>query len=284
MVSAFFIVWRESIEAMLVIGILHAWLRQHEDGARGRRWLWGGVVAGVGLALLLAAVMLGVLSRLTGAALEYFEVVMMFVAAVLITQMVLWMRRHGRGLKRELESSAARAAQGASWAGVLTLATLAVGREGAETVIFLYGLFLEQHGLALLGFTGAAMAGLVAAFATFWLIERGSRWLSWRTFFRVSEIMLLLLATALLVNGTEKLIGLGMLPALVDPLWDSAWLLDDGAPVGGLMAALTGYRAHPALLTVFVYLAYWTLVLWLRRPQPMTGAARMVSAGGGRSP
>ena len=85
--------------------------------------------------------------------------------------------------------------------------------------------------------------------------------------------MLLLLATALLVNGTEKLIGLSVLPALVDPLWDSAWLLDDGAPVGGLMAALTGYRAHPALLTVFVYLAYWTLVLWLRRPQPMPGAA-----------
>ena len=125
--------------------------------ARGRRWLWGGVVAGVGLALLLAAVMLGVLSRLTGAALEYFEVGMMFVAAVLITQMVLWMRRHGRGLKRELESSAARTAQGASWA-VLTLAALAVGREGAETVIFLYGLFLEQRGLALLGFTAAAMA------------------------------------------------------------------------------------------------------------------------------
>ena len=72
MVSAFFIVWRESIEAMLVVGILHAWLRQHEDGARGRRWLWGGVAAGARLALLLAAVMLGVLSRLNGAALEYF--------------------------------------------------------------------------------------------------------------------------------------------------------------------------------------------------------------------
>ena len=76
---------------------------------------------------------------------------MMFVAAVLITQMVLWMRRHGRGPKRELESSAARAAQGARWAGCLPRSP-AVGREGAETVIFLYGLFLEQHGVALLGF------------------------------------------------------------------------------------------------------------------------------------
>lgn len=265
MTSAFFIVWRESIEAMLVVGILHAWLRNHEAGAQGRRWLWGGVAAGVGLALLLAAAMLGVLSRLSGDALEYFGIAMTLVAAALITQMVLWMHRHGRGLRHTLETRAARAAEGANWAGVLVLAMLAVGREGTETVVFLYGLFLEQQGAALAGFLASALAGLIAAFALFWLISRGSRWLSWRVFFRASEALLLFLAAALLVGGTEKLVGLGLLPALVDPLWDSAWLLDDSAGIGGLVAAFAGYRAHPALLTVLVYSAYWMLVWWRRR-------------------
>lgn len=265
MATALFIVWRESIEAMLVVGILYAWLRDHGDGARGLRWLWTGVAAGLLLAALLAAAMLGVLRRLDGAALEYFEIVMTLLAALLITQMVLWMRRRARGLRRELESGAARAAEKANWLGVLALAALAVGRESAETVIFLYGALFEQHGMALARFAMSAATGLALAFATFWVIERGGRWLSWRTFFRLSEAALLLLAAALLVNGTEKLIGLGDLPVLRDQLWNSAWLLDDASPAGRLVAALTGYRAHPALLTVLVYAAYWAAVLWLRR-------------------
>ncbi len=167
MTSAFFVVWRESIEAMLVIGILSAWLRNQPAGATGRRWLWAGVVAGIGLALLLAAAMLGVLSQLSGDALEYVEIGMTLAAALLITQMVLWMHRHGRGLRQAVESRAARAADSANWMGVLVLAMLAVAREGAETVVFLYGLFLEQRGPALAGFLGAAFAGLAAAFALF---------------------------------------------------------------------------------------------------------------------
>ncbi|MBI3576131.1 MAG: FTR1 family protein [Gammaproteobacteria bacterium] len=269
MANALFIVWRESIEAMLVIGILHAWLRHREDAARGMRWLWGGVAAGLLVAVLLAAAMLGMQSLLDDEAFEYFEVGMVFVASLLITQMVLWMRRRGRGLKREIESGAVRAAENANWFGMLLLAALAVGREGAETVIFLYGSLFGQRGTALAGFGLAAFAGFALAAATFWLIQRGSRWLSWRAFFRMSEIALLLLASALLVNGIERLIGFGVLPALVDPLWDSAWLLDGNSALGGVMAALTGYRAQPALFTVLAYGGYWAIALWLRRTPAM---------------
>ncbi len=273
MANALFIVWRESIEAMLVIGILHAWLRHREDAARGLRWLWGGVGAGLLVAASLAAVMLGMQSWLAGESFEYFEVGMVLVASLLITQMVLWMRRHGRGLRHEIESNVARAAEQANWFGVLLLAALAVGREGAETAIFLYGSLLGQQGTALAGFSLAAAAGFALALATFWLIQRGGRWLSWRAFFRASEIMLLLLASALLVSGIEKLIGLGALPALVDPVWDSTWLLDGNSTVGGLVAALVGYRAQPALLTVFAYVTYWAAVSWLRRA-PADAAAQ----------
>ncbi|TAM45370.1 MAG: FTR1 family iron permease [Gammaproteobacteria bacterium] len=273
MANALFIVWRESIEAMLVIGILHAWLRHREDAARGLRWLWSGVGAGLLVAAGLAAVMLGMQSWLASESFEYFETGMVLVASLLITQMVLWMGRRGRGLKHEIESSAARVAEQANWLGVLLLAALAVGREGAETVIFLYGSLLGQQGTALAGFGLAALAGFLLAAATFWLIQRGSRWLSWRAFFRASEILLLLLASALLVSGVERLVGLGLLPALVDPLWDSAWLLDGNSAAGGIAAALTGYRAQPALLTALAYVAYWAAVLWLRRA-PATVSAQ----------
>ncbi|HFC54324.1 MAG TPA: FTR1 family iron permease [Gammaproteobacteria bacterium] len=276
-----FIVWRESVEAMLVIGILHAWLSSRAEARAGLRFLWGGVVAGLGLAGLLALVMLKVQGELAGEAMEYFQIGMMLLAAGLITQMVFWMRRHGRTLKRELEAGMDRALERASWWGMATLAALAVGREGAETVIFLYGMGMARGGAGQAAFWGSAALGFGAALLTFWLLSRGGRLFSWRAFFRFSEAVLLLLAGALLVEGVDRMFGMGWLPPLLDPLWDSSALLDDSTRIGSLVAALTGYRAQPALLVVLVYAAYWMLVLFmLRRPQRLQQkTTRTVEAG-----
>ncbi|HWD15239.1 MAG TPA: FTR1 family protein, partial [Casimicrobiaceae bacterium] len=253
--NALFIVWRESAEAMLVVGILYAWLRQRADAAIGMRYLWGGVAAGLALALTLALVMLGIASSLSGNGLDYFQLAMMLVASGLIVQMVFWMRKHGRTFKKDLESSMAKNARAANWWGLLVVVALAVGRETAETVVFLYGLAAGKGGIADLPLV--LVLGFAAAFATFWALQQGSRVLSWRLFFRVSEILLLLLAGALLVGGVEKLIALDVLPALVDPVWDTSRLLDDSGRVGGMIASFTGYRARPALLPLLALAAYW---------------------------
>jgi len=258
--NALFIVWRESAEAMLVVGILYAWLRQRPDAAIGMRYLWGGVAVGAALALTLALVMLGIMSSLSGNALDYFQLAMMLVASGLIVQMVFWMRRHGRTFKKDLESSMARNASAANWWGLLVVVALAVGRETAETVVFLYGIGAGKGGIADLPIV--LVLGLAAAFATFWLLQQGSRILSWRLFFRVSEILLLLLAGALLVSGIEKLIALDVVPALVDPVWDSSWILDDSGRLGGLIASFTGYRSRPALLPLLALAAYW-IIVWM---------------------
>jgi high-affinity iron transporter len=88
----------------------------------------------------------------------------------------------------------------------------------------------------------------------------------------VSEILLLLLAGALLVSAVEKMIALDLLPALVDPLWDTSAVIDDSSRSGGLLAAFTGYRARPALLPLVLLAVYWvSVVLLLRRasrPKP----------------
>ena len=263
--NTLFIVWRESVEGILVVGILYAWLKAHPEGARGMRYLWGGVAAGLALAVLLALAMLGVYSSLDGEALDYFQLGMMLVAAGLITQMVFWMRKHGRTLKKELETGLERATGEANWMGVAVIAALAVGRESAETVIFLYGSGMEQQGMAFAQFLGAAALGFALALLTFWALVSGGRYISWKNFFRFSETLLLLLAAGMLVGGVERMIGFGWLPALIDPVWNSSFLLDDRASIGNLVATLTGYRAHPALTLVLAYAAYWALVLgWPR--------------------
>jgi high-affinity iron transporter len=263
--NALFIIWRESAEAMLVVGILYAWLHKHPDVKRGMRYLWAGVGAGIGLALALAAVMLGIARMLSDEGLEYFQLGMMIAAAGLIVQMVFWMRRHGRTFKRDLETNMQSNASTANWWGLLAVVALAVGRESAETVVFLYGLGAQYS--SVWEFLGILVLGIAAGWLTFWALQQGGRIFSWRIFFRLSEILLLLLAGALLVSATEKLIGLDVLPPLVDRLWDTSAFIDDSSRAGGFLAAFTGYRARPALLPLLVLAVYWGVVATMLRRQ-----------------
>ena len=108
-----FIVWRRSVEALLVIGILAAWMSANEAGAVGRGYLWRGVMAGLCAAVPLALMVFA--EQLSGAAQVWFQVALVLLAGVLIVQMVFWMNSHGRNFKRSLQSELSAAAQGRHW-------------------------------------------------------------------------------------------------------------------------------------------------------------------------
>ncbi|HEX7385734.1 MAG TPA: FTR1 family protein [Castellaniella sp.] len=261
-----FIVWRESIEALLVVGILYAWLRSSPEGRRGLPWLWGGVGAGLLLAGALALVLLGVASWLSDTGQEWFQSLMALAACALVVQMVLWMRQHGRSLKRSLEVGASEQVQEQHWWGLLILVMIAVAREGSETVVFLYGTVLSsQNDGSMAAMILAGLGGFAVALLSFWLLQLGGRIITWRRFFRVTEVLLLLLASALLVSATDRLISLGVLPALMDPVWDSSWLLGTEQGIGKVLADFAGYRAMPALSQLLIWLAYWGTVIALMR-------------------
>ncbi|MFD1555719.1 FTR1 family protein [Paraburkholderia silviterrae] len=273
-----FIVWRESVEALLVVGILYAWLKNGDaDARRGLPYLWAGVGAGVLAALALGAALVGFTEVLSGDAQDYFQTGMVLVACVLIVQMVLWMKQHGRTLKREMEQSLAETTRDANWWGITVLVALAIAREGSETVIFLYGLGFGQSGHVDASQYAAVLLGLGLAFLTFYLLQLGGKVFSWRHFFRVTEIMLLFLGAGLFQTGVDKLIDKEVLPTLVDQVWNSSAILDDSSTFGSLVATLTGYRAHPALMNLIAYAAYWLVVWWLARRA--TGRAAAVTRG-----
>lgn len=259
-----FIIWRESVEALLVVGILEAWLSSRDEATRraGRRFLWSGVAAGILGAFALAWILTVFDDALPEDGRQIFQTTMVLLAAGLIVQMVLWMRRNGRTLKRDMETALSGAATERRWWGVFTLAMLAVLREGSETVVFLWG-SLAGRPLGALAAPGvAALVGFAAAVATFLLLQLGGRLLSWRLFFRVTEVMLLCLAAALLVTGVGGLADLGWLPTW-GRAWDTSRLLPDSGLFGGLLAALTGYRARPTILEVVVFGLYWLAILRL---------------------
>jgi len=203
-----------------------------------------------------------------------YQTAAVLIAAALIVQMVFWMRRHGRTLKRDLETSLQNAADRSNWWGVFVLALIAVAREGSETVVFLYGTLAAARSGAVLAPFAVALFGFGLALGTYYLLQLGGRFLSWRVFFRVTEIMLLFLAASLLLTGVDNLIELGVLPSLSGRLWDTSAILPDSGPVGGLVGALTGYRARPDLMQLLVYALYWSLMCWaLFWPRPVAKAA-----------
>jgi high-affinity iron transporter len=269
-----FIVWRESVEALLVVGILYAWLNNGDaDARRGLPYLWGGVALGILAAVALGAALVGFTEVLSGDAQDYFQIAMVLVACVLIVQMVLWMKQHGRTLKREMEASLEQTARDANWWGVTVLVALAIAREGSETVIFLYGLGFGQSGHVAASQYFAVLIGLALAFLTFYVLQLGGKVFSWRQFFRVTEIMLLFLGAGLFQTGVDKLIDKEILPTLVDQVWNSSALLDDSSTFGSLVATLTGYRAHPALMNLIAYAVYWLAVWFLVRRASSSAAA-----------
>jgi high-affinity iron transporter len=272
MEQALLIVWRESVEALLVIGLLYAWLRHQPAGRQHLHLLWAGVLGGGALAAMLASLMTLAGSWMSGPAGEWFQATMSALASLLILQMVMWMRHNGRQLRGDLEERAAQAMSQGKRSGLVLLAALAVAREGSEIAIFLYGAASATNAAQIM--FGAALGVLLGALS-FALLQLGSRQMDWRRFFVISELLMIALGGAMLMNALDRATGqlMGMeLPErlygwLGDPLWDSSAWLDDGSRIGGMIAGLTGYRAMPSLLAVVLLAGFWLLAYYWRRPR-----------------
>jgi len=277
MTQSMFIVWRESVEALLVIGILQAWVSRQQQASQLVRYVWAGAALGLLLSGVLAGLILLAGEAMSGAANEWFQAALALLASLLIVQMVGWMHRNARTLRHDLTRHADHRLSRQGGLGLLVLALLAVSREGSETVVFLYGAGARLQGPSLALFAVGAVAGLVLSLLTVSLLHSSRRFISWPRFFAISEAILLLLGAALLVSGIERVGGQllamdwpeAVYRGIGDGLWDSSAMLDDGHGFGGFLADFTGYRASPSALTLLVWLGYWCVVAgWLRPRKP----------------
>ncbi|EPJ77603.1 MULTISPECIES: FTR1 family protein [Pseudomonas] len=278
MTQSMFIVWRESVEALLVIGILQAWVSRQQQASQLLRYVWAGAALGLLLSGVLAGLILLAGEAMSGTANEWFQASLALVASLLIVQMVGWMHRNARTLKHDLTRHADQRLSRQGGLGLLVLALLAVSREGSETVVFLYGAGARLQGPQLGLFAVGALAGLVLSLLTVSLLHSSRRFISWPRFFAISEAILLLLGAALLVSGIERVGGQllamdwpeAVYRGIGDALWDSSAILDDGHGLGGFLADFTGYRASPSAMTLLVWLGYWGVVagwLWPRKAE-----------------
>ncbi len=257
MVASFFLSFREGLEAALIIGItLGALRRMHRlDLAPA---VWRGVGAAVLVSLVAAAALTMLGARFEGRAEELFEGAAMLLAAGILTWMIFWMQRQAGKLRENIETNVQQAVFGGGQGALFTLAFIAVVREGLELALFLVAAGLAaDSGLALPG----AGLGLLAALAAGWVLFAGASRLNIRAFFQVTNILLLFFAAGLVAHGVHELNEAGIIPAVIENVWDLNFILDENSIVGSLMKALFGYNGNPSLTEVFAYGGYVAILL-----------------------
>ena len=186
---------REGLEAALIVGIVAAFLTQ-----RGRRdalrWMWLGVILAVSLCAAVAVGLRIAEENLPQKEQEQLETVIAFIAVGMITWMIVWMRRHSADLKGDLQQRAEVALLGGSVIGLVVMAFLAVLREGIETAVFMLAAFQQSTDPGLTG-TGAVL-GVAVAMVLGYLIYRGGVKLNLSKVFRITGVVLVLVAAGLL--------------------------------------------------------------------------------------
>jgi high-affinity iron transporter len=269
MLAALIIVFREVLEAGIIVGIMLAVTR----GIAHRGWWIGGGVAAGALGACVAAVFAGALAAaFEGYGQELFNAAILIVAVIMLTWHNVWMAHHGRELAAEMRAAGEAVAAGAkSLAGLTVVVGIAVLREGFEAVLFLYGVVAASDpgsGLALVagGAAGLLLGAVISALTYFGLLTIPSRYL-----FQVTTIMLAFLAAGMAAQAVAFLEQADALTALGAVVWDSSWLLSDHSMVGRALHTLVGYSDRPTALQFLVYLATLAVTFGLLRlfsPQP----------------
>jgi high-affinity iron transporter len=266
MLPAFLITLREGLEASLIVTILAAYLVQTGRRPELRR-VWVGVVAAlvgslaVGLAVAAGGAELSTKSQ------ELLEGFAGIAAVGLLTWMIFWMRRHARSLRKELAVKTDEALASGSALALPMLAFVAVGREGLETVLFLYAAFSASSDPASSG--GGAVIGLLVAAALGYGIYRGSARLNLRLFFQVTGGLIIVVAAGLISSSIHEFNEGGVLLIGTSTAWDISGFIGSSGFLGNLLKGLIGYEPKPTVLQAtgyFVYLAptlvafYWDSV------------------------
>jgi high-affinity iron transporter len=265
----FLIGLREGLEAALIVSILVAYL-----GRLGRRdllpKLWIGISAAIALALGVGALLTWGPYTLTFQAQETIGGSLSIVAVGLVTWMILWMSKHARNLKSELQSKV-DVALGGSATALVVLGVVSVGREGLETAFFVWA-SLNTGGI-LIGFIGTVL-GILTAVALAVLISLGVIRINLGRFFTWTGALLVVVAAGVLAYGIGDLQEAGVLPGVTAHAFSIGHVIPPTSWYGALLSGLFNLSPEPTWLQVVAWVAYVVVVgaafAWRQR----RGAAR----------
>jgi high-affinity iron transporter len=280
MLASLIVVFREVLEAGLIVGIVLA-----ATAGVPQRGLWvsGGLIAGVLGASLLAAFAGALSSALEGVGQEVFTAAILMVAVVMLSWHVVWMGRHGRELATQARSLGRSVRVGErSLLALAAVVAIAVLREGSEVVLFLYGIAASAHEGPMAMLAGGGLGVALAAFVSY-LLYRGLLVIPARHLFTATNALITLLAAGMAGQAAATLASADLVSSWGDHLWNTSRFLSENSIVGRALHALVGYSDRPSGVQVAAYgttLVLLTALSWLtgtgheRKPAGQETASR----------
>jgi high-affinity iron transporter len=254
--AAALIVFREVLEAALIIGIVLAASR----GVPGSRLIAAGGIAVGALGAVVVAALAGTITEATsGVGQEILNAAILGAAVLMLGWHNVWMSRHGREMATRMKALGNDVVLGriSAWAlgGAIALAVL---REGSEVALFLYGIAAggEKTGAMLAGSAIGLVSGILVGVSLYAGVLR----VPLRLFFTVTGALILFLCAGLASRAAGFLVQAGLIPALSESLWDTSRLLDEGSIAGQFLHVLIGYVSRPAGIQVLVYVLTLTII------------------------
>tara|TARA_B100000945_G_scaffold105799_1_gene83817 strand:- start:357 stop:1280 length:924 start_codon:yes stop_codon:yes gene_type:complete len=284
------IMFREVLEASLIIGILYTYLKKsnNEDSIK---MLWGGVGTAIFLSIVASVLFQMIAGGFEGSASKIFEGIVMIIASVVLTTMIIWMAQN-KNISEDLENKAKQSLSSGLKYGIFTLAFVAVFREGVEIILFLYAIGIKD-GISIFPSVIGTILGLLAGYAIF---VQGVR-IPLKQFFNVTSVFLIFVAAGMLTYGVHELESGGVIPYMggdikvqensitatrmngdtkifsidkekkaekwASRIWDinppknsdgSYPLFHDKGAIGGLLKGFFGYNGDPSLIEFITWL------------------------------
>lgn len=277
--QAFLITFREVLEALLIVGIITTYLKR-TDSKQFVKYVWLGAGLAVVASYIVALIFQVVFTGFAAMGSEmYLKISIIFVSAILLTQMVFWMAEHSKNMTVNMENKMNQYITAGNIIGMVVHSFLVVLREGVETVFFFAAITGGNIGEAMKGW--GAISGLLIAAVVSFLFFKGTMRISLKVFFKVTGAFIVLIAAGLLVQGISMLQDLKILGSVMPHVYDITWLLpehpidyahylrDHGtAPllsgdIGIFLKAFLGYSSMPSLEEVFVYIGYFVVLYML---------------------
>ena len=262
MLGALIIVFREVIEAGIVVGIILAVTR----GIPGAKlWIAAGIAAGVGGAVVVAVFAQAIANAMQGIGQELFNGSILAIAVLMLTWHNIWMASHGRQMAAEMRQIGEEVKSGSrSLAALAVVGGVAVMREGSEIALFLYGLAVAGGSTAASLILGSIL-GLIAGGAVSALTFFGLATIPPRHLFRVTTALITFLAAGLAAQSVLFFQQAGILTALSQTAWDTSAILSDTSLFGRVLHTLIGYSDQPSVLQVVVYALTLTIIFTLSK-------------------
>jgi len=199
------IMFREVLEASLIIGILYTYLKKsnNEDSIK---MLWSGVGAAVFISIVASILFQIIAGGFEGNASKIFEGIVMIVASIVLTTMIIWMAQN-KNISEDLKNKAEESLSSGLKYGIFTLAFVAVFREGVEIILFLYAIGIKD-GISVMPSIIGSLLGLFAGYAIF---IQGVK-IPLKKFFNVTSVFLIFVAAGMLTYGVHELESGGVIP------------------------------------------------------------------------